>query len=203
MSSLRRRHQGHHLGARVGSAWGIAQVEALLDEFTQTQVLGEGHRKDQPGIGYQAVVVEGDLDAVGMVKWQHLLGAPGLGWGLCFQNHHPGSTGALSYPFSTPRHLSFRWIGAYVDFLQSSIFSPSIWPESSSSATVVQFFGGAALQTPGVLAVAGLSIGYGNGVLSTQLHQYRTIGHLWRTRLATAAPRDAIANNSARWIEDS
>ena len=24
---------------------------------------------------------EGDLDAVGMVKWQHLLGAPGLGQG--------------------------------------------------------------------------------------------------------------------------
>ena len=110
-SSQRRRHQGYHLVAGVGSTRGIAQVEALLDEFTQTQVLGEGHRKDQPNISHQAVVVEGDLDSVGMVKWQHLLGAPGLGWGLCFQNHYPRSTGALSYPFSTPRHSSFRWIG--------------------------------------------------------------------------------------------
>ena len=38
-------------------------------EFTQTQVLGEGDREEQPGIGHQAVVVEGDLNAVGMVKW--------------------------------------------------------------------------------------------------------------------------------------
>ena len=81
----------------------------LPPPFT-TQVLDEGHRKDQPSISHQAVVAEGDLDSVGMVKWQHLLGAPGLGWGLCFQNHYPRSTGALSYPFSTPRYSSFRWI---------------------------------------------------------------------------------------------
>ena len=41
----------------------------VVDEFTQTQVLGEGARKEQPCIGHQAVVVEGDLNAVGMVKW--------------------------------------------------------------------------------------------------------------------------------------
>ena len=41
----------------------------VVDEFTQTQVLGEGNREEQPGIGHQAVVVEGDLNAVGMVKW--------------------------------------------------------------------------------------------------------------------------------------
>ena len=90
-----------------GPARGIAQVKALLDEFTQTQVLGEGHRKDQPSISHQAVVVEGDLDSVGMVKWQHLLGAPCFGSVLCFQNHYPRTTGALSYPFSTPQHSSF------------------------------------------------------------------------------------------------
>ena len=32
-----------------------------VDEFTQAQVLGEGDRKEQPSIGHQAVVVEGDL----------------------------------------------------------------------------------------------------------------------------------------------
>ena len=39
----------------------------VVDELTQTQVMGQGHRQDQPGIGHQAVVVEGDLDAVGVV----------------------------------------------------------------------------------------------------------------------------------------
>ena len=37
----RRRHQRHNLVARVGSARGIAQVEALLDQLGQTQVLGQ------------------------------------------------------------------------------------------------------------------------------------------------------------------
>ena len=41
----------------------------VVDEFTQTQVLGEGDREDQPGIGHHAVVVEGNLNAVRMVKW--------------------------------------------------------------------------------------------------------------------------------------
>ena len=41
----------------------------VVDEFTQTQVLGQGDRKDQPGIGHRAVVVEGDLNAVGLLKW--------------------------------------------------------------------------------------------------------------------------------------
>ena len=38
-----------------------------VDEFTQTQVLGEGDRKEQASIGHQAAVVKGDLDPVGVV----------------------------------------------------------------------------------------------------------------------------------------
>ena len=50
---------------------------AILVELQKdAQVLGEGHRKEQPSIGHQAVVIEGDLNAVGVLKWQHLLGAP-------------------------------------------------------------------------------------------------------------------------------
>ena len=49
----------------------------------------------------QAVVVEGDLDAVGVVAWQHLLGAPSLGSVLCFENHYPRSTGAPSCRFAS------------------------------------------------------------------------------------------------------
>ena len=40
------------------------------------------------------------------------MGAPSLGTVSCFKSHYPRCTGALSYPFSTPRHSSFRWIGA-------------------------------------------------------------------------------------------
>ena len=68
-ASQRRRHQGHDLVAGVRPARGIAQVQALLYQLGQAQVPGQGGGKDQPGIGYQTVVVKGDLDAVGMVKW--------------------------------------------------------------------------------------------------------------------------------------
>ena len=50
-----------------------------VDEFPQAQVLGEGGRQEQAGIGHQAVVIKDDADPVGIVLWQHLLGAP------CFQ----------------------------------------------------------------------------------------------------------------------
>ena len=35
-----------------------------------------------------------------------------MGMFLCYKSHYPRWTGALSYAFSTPRHSSFRWIGA-------------------------------------------------------------------------------------------
>ena len=88
-----------------------AQVEVPVNQLGDAKVQGQGGRQDQPSIGHQAVVIKGDLDAVGVVAWQHLFGPPGLGSGWCFQNHYPRSTGALSYPFSTPRHSSSRWIG--------------------------------------------------------------------------------------------
>ena len=40
-----------------------------VHEFTQTQVLGQRDRKEQPSIGHQTVVVEGNLNAVGVLKW--------------------------------------------------------------------------------------------------------------------------------------
>ena len=46
---------------------GIAQVEALLDEFGQAEMPGQGGRKEQPGIGHQAVVVKDDANTVGVV----------------------------------------------------------------------------------------------------------------------------------------
>ena len=40
-----------------------------VNEFTQAHMLGQGGRKEQTGIGHQSVVVEGDLDPVGVVAW--------------------------------------------------------------------------------------------------------------------------------------
>ena len=37
--------QRHHLVADVGPSWGIAQVEALLEELGQAEVQGQGGRK--------------------------------------------------------------------------------------------------------------------------------------------------------------
>ena len=48
---------------------GVAQVNVVVDELAQTQTPGQGDRQDQPGIGYQAGIVEGDLDAVRVVTW--------------------------------------------------------------------------------------------------------------------------------------
>ena len=62
-------HQGHQLVARVGPPWRISQVQVVVNEFPQTHALGQGGGQQQPSIVDQAVVVEGDLDAVGVLKW--------------------------------------------------------------------------------------------------------------------------------------
>ena len=41
----------------------------MVDEFGQAEMPGQGDRKEQPGIGHQAAVIEGDLDPVGVVAW--------------------------------------------------------------------------------------------------------------------------------------
>ena len=66
-SGQSRSHQRHHLVAGVGSAWGATQVQVPVNQFGQSQMLAQRGWQDQPSIGHQAVVVEGDLDAVGVV----------------------------------------------------------------------------------------------------------------------------------------
>ena len=65
----RRRNQGHHLVARVRPAWGAAQIKVPVHQFGQAQAPGQGRRQKQSGIGRQAVIVEGDADAVGVATW--------------------------------------------------------------------------------------------------------------------------------------
>ena len=65
-ASQRRRHQGQHLVASVGSSGRIPQVNVAVHQFTQAQVVGQGDRQQQPRIGHQAVIIKGNVDAVGL-----------------------------------------------------------------------------------------------------------------------------------------
>ena len=66
-SGQSRSHQRHHLVAGVGSAWGATQVQVPVNQLRQAQMPAQRGWQDQPSIGHQAVVVKGDLDAVGVV----------------------------------------------------------------------------------------------------------------------------------------
>ena len=79
----------------------IAQVEALLDEFGQAEMPGQGSRKEQPGIGHQAAVVEGDLDPIGGGCVVASIGCSFSEVDFLLQNHYPRSTGAPSRHFRT------------------------------------------------------------------------------------------------------
>ena len=88
-----------------------------VDEFMQTQVLGEGGRKEQPSIGHQAVVVERDLDAVGVTPVVASIECSLFLVGLLSRKplslmHR--STFLPLQPAVDPadKHSSFRWIGA-------------------------------------------------------------------------------------------
>ena len=81
---------------RVRPPRGAAEVEVMVNEFPQAQVLCKGGRQEQAGIGHQAVAVKDDADTVGIVLWQHLLGAPCFRDGFLFQNHSPRFRGAPS-----------------------------------------------------------------------------------------------------------
>ena len=41
----------------------------MVNQLTQAEIQGQGGGKEQPGIVDQAVVVEGNLDAVEVLKW--------------------------------------------------------------------------------------------------------------------------------------
>ena len=65
----RRRHQGQHLVASVGPTRRFPKVNVAIHRLAQTKMMGQSERQDQSGVGHQAVIVEGDIDAVGVVAW--------------------------------------------------------------------------------------------------------------------------------------
>ena len=64
-----RRHQDQHLVSGVGTARRTAQVNLAADQCTETKTMGQCDRKQQPGIGHQAVTIKGDLDGVRLLRW--------------------------------------------------------------------------------------------------------------------------------------
>ncbi len=84
----------------------------IVDEFLQAQVMGEGGRQEQAGIGHQAVVVKGDADTVGIVVRQYLLGAPCFRAVFCSKTIIPDSEEhPLVSSRAVPKALP-RWIRA-------------------------------------------------------------------------------------------
>ena len=65
-SGQSRSHQRHHLVAGVGSAWGATQVQVPVNQFGQAQMLAQRGWQQQPRIGRQAVIIKGNVDAVGV-----------------------------------------------------------------------------------------------------------------------------------------
>ena len=62
-----RRHQGQELVSRICPTWRISLVNMVVHQLDQSQMMGQGDRKDQPGIGHEAMVIEGKVDAVGLL----------------------------------------------------------------------------------------------------------------------------------------
>ena len=65
----RRGDQGQQLVAGVRPPRRVTEVDAAVGELLQTEMLGERGREEQPRIGHQAVVVEGDVYPVGVARW--------------------------------------------------------------------------------------------------------------------------------------
>ena len=64
-----RGHQGQELVSRIRPPRRISQVNMAVHQLAQSQMMGQSYRKDQPSIGHQAMIVEGNVDAVGVLKW--------------------------------------------------------------------------------------------------------------------------------------
>ena len=47
---------------------GVAQIEVPLHRFTQTRAEGKDGGHQPPGIGHQAVIIKGGIDAIGTLK---------------------------------------------------------------------------------------------------------------------------------------
>ena len=68
-ASQRRHDQGHILSPALARPGARPRSRHCWTSSGRPRCWGEGGRKEQTGIGHQSVVVEGDLDPVGVVAW--------------------------------------------------------------------------------------------------------------------------------------
>ena len=61
--------RGQELVSRIRPTWRISQVNIVVHQLAQSQMMGQGHRQEQPSIGHQAMIVEGHVDAIGALRW--------------------------------------------------------------------------------------------------------------------------------------
>ena len=125
----------------------------MVDEFPQAQVPGEGGRQEQAGIGHQAVIVKGDADTVGIVLWQHLLGAPSFRAGFCSktiipdsEEHPPAASRAV--PKAVHRWIRGKAHCSVIDLPHSDGCFVKAYPAETSEAfldghvSAIAFLGG-------------------------------------------------------------
>ena len=55
--------------SRMGPTRRISQIDMAVHQSTQSQMMCQSDRKQQSGIGHQAVVIKGDMDVVGPLRW--------------------------------------------------------------------------------------------------------------------------------------
>ena len=58
-SGQRRVDQRHRLIAHIGPTSSVAKIDLGVQQPPQTQMLGQGGRRHQPGVGHQPPVIEG------------------------------------------------------------------------------------------------------------------------------------------------
>ena len=79
-----------------------------LYQLGQAQVQGQAGGQQQPGIGHHAMIVNGEVDAVRMVAWQHLIGVH-FREPVFYEKPPSPNTGTPSCSLSTPTDSLFWW----------------------------------------------------------------------------------------------
>src|SRR5450759_1551857 len=116
----RRHDEREQLVADVRPTDRLPEVPVRIDELAQAEMRAEGGRQEEPGVGHQAIVVEGCVEAVEAVRRSHLSGVLLAGSVVAQQPHRPSSEGHLFACPDSRISPGLRWIRAYAAELRAS-----------------------------------------------------------------------------------
>jgi hypothetical protein len=108
----RRGDERKQLVADVRPTDHLPEVQVRLDELAQAEMGGERGRQEEPGVGHQAIVVEGRIQPVEAVRRSHLSGVLLFGSVVAQQPHRPSSEGHLFASPDSRISPGHRWIRA-------------------------------------------------------------------------------------------